>query len=146
MLMRTLHKSLVSQRQYLAHRTKSTFDSAPCVYAAETCFPCRPKFHRRTSACSCCCKKHDGNITYPTTIVLSMCVGAWEESTPFSWHSLTRARDVILLLQRHPKNKKKRKQLRRIRTSKRRTEPRTKRDAPTQNAQREETLNTNDSF
>ena len=63
-------------------------------------------------------------MTYPTTCVLTMCVGAWEESAPFSWHSHTSARDTTLKTLG-------KQQLRRIRTSKRRTEPRTRRDAPT---------------
>ena len=76
-------------------------------------------------------------------MVQSTSVGAWEVLAPFSWHSPTGARDKTLLLQRTPKRHSKK--MRRIRTSQQRTEPRTRRDALTKNAQCEETLNAHDS-
>ena len=53
---------------------------------------------------------------------------------------------MTLLLWRTPTKQQKTQQLRKIPTSKWRTAPRTRRDAPTKNAQRKETLHANDSY
>ena len=104
-----LHLSLTFSRHVARNPNKQT---PQCVVSlSKQCFPCLPRFHRRTSA-----QEHGDNITYPTTVVQSMCGSMGQVNSVQLPLPHERSRHDFAAAENAQKQKKTLK-LRRIRTS-----------------------------